>query len=183
MPVVVTERLILRPFEPRDLDAFTAICADPEVMTFFPSVLDRAAVATMFERLDDRRRRLGLAFGAAERRADGVLVGMIGLHPVVGLGVPFEPAIEIGWRLGRAYWGGGYATEGARALLRFGFETLGLGEVVAMAVGANRRSLAVMERLGMRRDPDGDFDHPRVPAGPLRRHVLYRIDAAAFAAP
>jgi RimJ/RimL family protein N-acetyltransferase len=104
---------------------------------------------------------------------------------MVGLAVPpwtapFTPCVEIGWRLARAHWGRGYAQEAAAAALDHGFGVLGLDEIVSFTVPANHRSRAVMERLGMRRSAADDFDHPRVPPGhPLRRHVLYRIDAAA----
>ena len=85
------------------------------------------------------------------------------------------PAVEIGWRLARPYWGNGYATEAAGAAMSFGFDDLGLDEIVSFTVPANDRSRRVMERLGMTRDPAEDFDHPRVPEGPIRRHVLYRM--------
>jgi ribosomal-protein-alanine N-acetyltransferase len=88
----------------------------------------------------------------------------------------FTPCVEIGWRLAREYWGHGYATEGARASLRFAFETLRLDEVVSFTVPANRRSRRVMERLGMTHNPADDFEHPDVPPGhPIRPHVLYRL--------
>jgi RimJ/RimL family protein N-acetyltransferase len=84
--------------------------------------------------------------------------------------------VEVGWRLARAHWGKGYATEAARAALAFGFEQVGLNEIVSFTVPANTRSIAVMERLGMTRNPADDFDHPSLPEGsPLRRHVLYRL--------
>ena len=103
----------------------------------------------------------------------------------MGLSVPrfeshFTPCVEIGWRLAAPYWGRGYATEGARAALAVGFETLGLGEIVSVTVPANLRSRRVMEKIGMTRDPADDFDHPALSEGhPLRRHVLYRIAARA----
>ena len=85
------------------------------------------------------------------------------------------------WRLKRPSWGHGYATEGAGECLRFAFESLRLSEVVSFTVPANARSRAVMERLGMRHDAAGDFDHPRLPAGhPLRHHVLYRLTRDAW---
>jgi len=87
----------------------------------------------------------------------------------------FTPAVEVAWRLDRAYWGRGYAAEAARASLDCGFGELGLDEIVALTVPANWRSRRVMERLGMTRTPEDDFDHPRVAAGPLRQHVLYRL--------
>jgi RimJ/RimL family protein N-acetyltransferase len=99
----------------------------------------------------------------------------------VGLSVPrfeahFAPCVEIGWRLAAQHWGHGYATEGARAALAFGFGTLGLEEIVAFTAPRNVRSRRVMEKIGMTYDPADDFDHPLLPEGhPLRRHVLYRI--------
>jgi RimJ/RimL family protein N-acetyltransferase len=98
----------------------------------------------------------------------------------VGLTVPdfkahFTPCVEIGWRLAHEHWGRGYATEAALAALDFGFQRLGLAEIVSFTVPANRRSRGVMERIGMTRTPADDFDHPYLPDGhPLRRHVLYR---------
>jgi RimJ/RimL family protein N-acetyltransferase len=84
--------------------------------------------------------------------------------------------VEIGWRLAAEYWGQGLATEGARALVRYGFETLFLQEIVSFTVPANRKSRRVMEKLGMTCNPADDFDHPRLWEGhPLRRHVLYRL--------
>lgn len=97
----------------------------------------------------------------------------------VGLSVPrfeswFTPCVEVAWRLLPAFWGRGYATEGARAAIGHGFETIGLAGIVSFTVPQNVRSVRVMERVGMRRD--GDFEHPGLPSGhPLRRHVLYRI--------
>jgi RimJ/RimL family protein N-acetyltransferase len=94
--------------------------------------------------------------------------------------VPFEaaftPAVEVGWRLAREHWGHGYATEAARAAIAFGFDVVGLDEIVSFTSPANERSWRVMERLRMTRDPADDFEHPNVPVGHhLRRHVLYRI--------
>jgi ribosomal-protein-alanine N-acetyltransferase len=94
---------------------------------------------------------------------------------VPGFEAHFTPAVEVGWRLARSAWGKGYATEAARAALTFGFEQVGLEEIVAFTAVGNQRSRAVMERLGMSHAPADDFDHPGIPAGhPLRRHVLYR---------
>jgi RimJ/RimL family protein N-acetyltransferase len=101
------------------------------------------------------------------READRALFAALNADP---------PAVELGWRLARDAWGHGYATEAARASVRFGFEELGCDELVAFTAAGNVRSRAVMERLGMGHDAGGDFDHPRVPEGsPLRRHVLYRL--------
>ena len=104
----------------------------------------------------------------------------------IGLSIPqfeahFTPCVEIGWRLARAEWGKGYASEGARAALAFGFERLGLAEIVSFTAVSNLRSRRVMERIGMQRRAAEDFDHPNLPEGhPLRRHVLYRIAREAW---
>jgi ribosomal-protein-alanine N-acetyltransferase len=93
----------------------------------------------------------------------------------------FTPAVEIGWRLARRHQGFGYASEAARAVLAHGFERVGLDEIVSFTVPANTASRRVMEKIGMLRDPAGDFDHPSLPEGsPLRRHVLYRLSRAAW---
>jgi RimJ/RimL family protein N-acetyltransferase len=159
---LVTERLILRRWEGRDRAPFAALNAD---------VIDPALEAGESDALvaffEQRWESDGFAFAAAERRADGAFVGMIGLQRFEGP-EPIGACVEIGWRLPRAFWGRGYATEAARAWLGHGIGTLGLGEVVAFTEPENRRSLAVMERLGMRREPARDFVHPELPeAGPL----------------
>lgn len=167
-----TDRLVLRGWQESDRDAWADMSADPEVMEFFPSTLDRRAADSVFDRIAASLDERGWGLWAVEH--DGGFQGFTGLQPV-----PFEaaftPAVEIGWRLRRSAWGRGIATEAARAALDFAWSELGLDDVVAMAVAGNARSLAVMERLGMAHDPSADFDHPRVPDGPLRRHVLYRI--------
>ena len=102
-------------------------------------------------------------------------IGYIGLWPAT-FPAPFTPAVEVGWRLAANQWGRGYASEGGKAALRYGFDTAGLDEIVSFTSRLNARSWRVMERLGMRRDAGGDFEHPNVPQGhPLRPHVLYRI--------
>jgi RimJ/RimL family protein N-acetyltransferase len=93
----------------------------------------------------------------------------------------FTPCVEVGWRLAFEHWGHGYATEAARLALGYGFGTVALQELVSYTSTTNRRSRAVMERLGMRRDPADDFDYPRLPEGhPLRPHVLYRLDSDSY---
>jgi RimJ/RimL family protein N-acetyltransferase len=110
--------------------------------------------------------------------------GVVAFAGFVGLSVPrftarFTPCVEIGWRLAAEHWGRGYATEGARAALAFGFESLKLAEIVSFTVPGNLRSRRVMERVGMVHDSAGDFDHPALTEGHrLRRHVLYRITPA-----
>ena len=102
-------------------------------------------------------------------------IGFVGLNRV-SFDAHFTPAVEVGWRLARPFWGNGYATEAGAAALTYGFEQLDLEEIVSFTSRLNEPSIRVMRRLGMRHDAAGDFDHPRVAEGsPLRRHVLYRL--------
>jgi len=172
--VLVTPRLRLREWRDRDLAPFAALNADPEVMRYFPEPLDRAASDALVGRIRDHFDRHGFGPWALEISGVAECAGFVGLM-VPAFETHFTPCTEIGWRLARAFWGEGYATEAAQAALDYAFEVLKADEVVAMTVPANRPSRAVMERLGMTRDAADDFDHPRVPEGhELRRHVLYR---------
>ena len=175
-----TARLIIRNWEERDRDLFFRINSDEKVMEFFPSRRDRAQADEFFDRLRAGIAERGYGFTAVEIAATGECIGFVGL--VETHLEPFLPdgTIEIGWRLAPEYWGHGYVTEAAEALLAFGFEELDLDEIVSFAVRDNRRSTAVMERLGMRADPAGDFDHPNVPDThpELKRHVVYRLTGA-----
>ncbi|KAB2837494.1 GNAT family N-acetyltransferase [bacterium] len=170
-----TPRLRLRPWKDSDLEPFARLNADPRVMEFFPKTLSREESDALAATIRERFQAWGYGFWAAEMKANGAFIGFIGIsHPAFQ--APFTPCTEIGWRLDRAYWGQGLATEGARAAASFAFEHLRLPELVSFTVPANLRSRAVMERLGMRRDSAEDFDHPGLPEGhPLRRHVLYRL--------
>jgi RimJ/RimL family protein N-acetyltransferase len=173
---LTSERLILRPWREDDLDALAQLCADPEVMAHFPAVLDHAGSAELLGKLMAHQAEHGFTFWCLERREDGAVIGFTGLARV-GFAAPFVPAVETGWRLARPFWDQGYALDAARRSLQFAFEELELSEVVAFTVPGNVRSWGLMERLGMRRDPADDFEHPGLPVGhPLRAHWLYRID-------
>jgi RimJ/RimL family protein N-acetyltransferase len=138
----------------------------------------RAESDAMVDRYAEEMEREGWSFWAVEVAGGPRFIGMVGLHRVPPW-VPCAPAVEVGWRLHPDEWGHGYATEAAAASLRFGFERMGLDEIVAYTTTRNTRSQAVMARIGMVRDPGADFDHPSLPAGsPLRRHVLFRIGAS-----
>jgi RimJ/RimL family protein N-acetyltransferase len=172
-----TRRLILRPWGDDDLEPFAALNADPRVRQFYPSLLSRAESDDLVARIRARHAARGFGPWAVEQIGGAPFIGCIGLSEP-SFSAPFTPCVEVGWSLAHAAWGQGYATEAARAALTFGFETLGLREVVAMTTPINLRSRRVMERLGMQRDPGDDFDHPSVPPGtPLSRHVLYRLRA------
>lgn len=180
-PTLATERLILRPWQESDLAPFAALNADARVMEYMPARLDRAGSDALVARAQAHFDRHGFGPWAVELRSGEPGSGDAGLIGFVGLMVPsfeahFTPCVEVGWRLAFVHWGRGYATEAAQAALAFGFGSAGLDEIVSFTSVGNARSRAVMERLGMRRDPADDFDHPTLPEGhALRRHVLYRL--------
>jgi len=172
--MIETDRLLIRPWRDEDRAPFAAMSADARVMEFFPALLSRAESDAVVDNIQAHFARHGFGVWAIEV-PDAPFIGFTGLA-VPRFTAAFTPCVEIAWRLAPAHWGKGYATEAARLALRHGFETLGLAEIVAMAVEANVRSRAVMERLGMSHDPVDDFDHPSLRDGhPLRRHVLYRL--------
>jgi len=178
-----TERLRLRGWRAGDREPFAALNADPVAMEHFPSTMTRAESDGFADRIDATLRERGWGLWAVEVAGGAPFIGFVGLHEA-RFEAPFTPAVEVGWRLLPAHWGHGYATEAARAALEVGFGEVGLAEIVSFTIPANRRSRAVMERLGMRRDPADDFDHPDIPAGhPMRRHVLYRLTRRAWEAP
>lgn len=173
--MIATERLVLRRWEERDLPAIREQCADPQVMRYLLPVEDEPALRAMLARMDGFLAEYGYTFWSVERRADGAYLGMCGLKPGAP-GTPIADMLEIGWRLGTAHWGQGYAREAAQAVLDWAWAHTDEDEVVAITVPDNRASWRLMERLGMVRDAAGDFDHPLVPDGsPLKRHILYRI--------
>jgi RimJ/RimL family protein N-acetyltransferase len=179
--VIRTDRLLLRRWRPSDLEPFAAMNADPRVMQYFPALFSREESDAMAARAESLFERHGFGFWAVEAPGIAPFIGLLGLS-IPRFEAHFMPAVEIGWRIAAEHWNRGYATEGARAALAFGFETLRLEEVVAFTVPSNVPSRRVMEKLGMTRNKDDDFDHPLVPAGhPLRRHVLYRINATTWA--
>jgi RimJ/RimL family protein N-acetyltransferase len=143
-------------------------------MAYFPAPLSRDDSDALVTRIEAQFAQHGFGLWAVDIPNVDPFAGFIGLA-IPHFTAHFTPCVEIGWRLAATHWGQGYATEGARAVLRFGFATLGLNEIVSFTVPANRRSRRVMERIGMVHHPVDDFDHPALPAGhPLRRHVLYR---------
>jgi RimJ/RimL family protein N-acetyltransferase len=174
-PILSTERLVLRGWRHSDRVPFARMNADPQVMEFLPQVLSSPESDLLAERIDAHFRQHGFGLCAAELRRDGTFIGFIGLN-VPLFQAAFTPCVEVGWRLRADLWGQGLATEGAREIIRYGFETLGLREILSFTVPANVRSRRVMEKLGMNHNAADDFDHPRLPLShPLRRHVLYRL--------
>ncbi len=169
-----TDRLVLRRWLPADLAPFAEMNADPKVAELLPTPLSREESNAKVARAEEHFQQHGFGLWAVEIPDVAPFAGFIGLS-TPRFTAHFTPAVEVGWRLSPKHWGQGYATEGARAAIEFGFDVIGLDEIVSITVPANARSRRVMEKLGMKCDPADDFDHPLLPEGhPLRRHVLYR---------
>ena len=173
-----TEKLILRQWTDADRAPYRAYCADPRVRQFYPSVLTTTETDAMIDRMAEAISRQGFGFFAAERKSDGAIIGDVGISPVPDyLTLKGAPRLEVGWLLGHEFWGQGFAPEAARACLDFAWDTLEAPDVVAFTAKVNTPSQRVMEKIGMARDADGDFEHPKVPQDTLiRSHVLYRIE-------
>ena len=173
--IIITPRLKLRLWRAEDSEPFAAMSADPRVMEFYPNVQTRAESDATVERIRDGFARHGFGLWALEVPGVADFAGFVGLS-VPRFEAAFTPCVEVGWRLAEAFWGRGYATEAARAVLVYGFGTLRLREIVSFTATRNLRSRAVMQRIGMERRPEMDFEHPMLPVGHrLSRHVLYRV--------
>jgi RimJ/RimL family protein N-acetyltransferase len=174
-PVLTTQRLVLRGWRPSDRAPFATMSADPRVMRFLGPPLSREASDALAERIQQHFAERGFGLWAVEAPGVADFIGFVGLS-TAHFAAPFTPCFELGWRLAAEHWSRGYATEAARAALRFGFEQLALREILAFTTSENRASRRVMERLGMSHDARENFEHPALPPGdPLRPHVLYRL--------
>jgi len=161
----------------RHLPGLTAMNADQAVMRYFPATMSAADTQSQFDRLQAHHAKYGWGNWAVELPSTGEFIGFIGLS-VPPRPLPFSPCVEVGWRLARAHWRQGYATEGAAACLKLGFEVLGLREIVSLTALINQPSIGVMEKIGMK-NSGRDFDHPAVePGSPLLRHCLYVATSA-----
>lgn len=174
--MIETPRLVIRPWREGDRAPFAAMGADPAVMQHLGPLLDRTASDAAVDRQMALQAELGHCFWALERRDTGEFIGFCGLIPV-RFACPVEGEIEIGWRLARSCWGQGLAREAAKACLDWGFAA-GMARIASFTVPANVRSWGLMERLGLQRRADLDFEHPRIAAdSPLRRHIVYMATA------
>lgn len=166
---------MLRPWRPEDFEPFARLNADPYVREHFSSMLTKEESDASAKIFTEHIEKHGYGLWAVEVPNVAEFIGFIGLNPLK-FEAHFTPATEIGWRLAQEYWGKGYATEGAKEALKYAFEVLKLKEVVAYTAPANRRSRAVMAKIGMTHNPEDDFDLPILPGGHhMRRYVLYRI--------
>ncbi len=176
-PTLTTERLLLRPWRDADRAPFAALNADPRVMEHFPSCLTAAESDALMDKIIAHFERRGFGLWAVQVRAGPAFIGFVGLSTPT-FEAAFTPCVEVGWRLRVEHQGRGYATEAGAAAIKFGFDVIGLSEIVSFTSVNNAPSRRVMEKLGMRRDPLEDFEHPKLaPGDPLRAHVLYRIGA------
>ncbi len=173
--IIETKRLILRTWEPQDVEAYYEINQDPKVIEFLLGPLSLQQVNDFIIAMNLQYELRGFTCWAVVLKDTNECIGFIGLN-YPQWESHFTPAVEVGWRLGSKFWGKGYATEGAKAALDFGFQKCGLDEIVSFTVPANVRSIRVMEKIGLRRDIDGDFSHPKLPVDHrLSQHILYRL--------
>lgn len=171
---LITGRLRLRRWSENDRIPFAELNRDPKVMEFFPELLTSEESDAAFERINQHFSDYGFGMWAVEPRETSQFIGFIGLAHV-RYETPFTPCVEIGWRLASEWWGKGFATEGAQAVMSFAENSLRIDEVVSQTSTVNLRSQRVMQKLDMVRDPAEDFDHPLVPSDHVVcRHVLFR---------
>ena len=174
--VLETERLRLRTWRDSDLEPFHEMSNCPHVMEYFPGMMTQDECVAAMQRINDHFEKHGFGYWAVEHE-DDPFIGFVGIA-VPRFEAEFTPCVEIGWRLKKASWGFGFATEAARRTCEFAFSELKLDSLVAMTAPENTRSQNVMQKIGMTRDENGDFDHPLVEDGhPLKRHVLFRLSA------
>ncbi len=180
MKVLETKRMILREWKDEDIVSFAAMNQDPKVMEFFPSILNYEESVNIVSRARLQFKEEGFCLFAVEIKASGEFIGFVGLS-VPRFNAHFTPCVEIGWRIASQYWGQGYATEAAKEVLHAAFKKYNLKEVVSFTSLLNRRSIRIMEKIGLQHDPKDDFDHPSLPIDhPLRRHVLFRLNKEWF---
>ncbi|OYY89401.1 MAG: GNAT family N-acetyltransferase [Sphingomonas sp. 28-66-16] len=174
--MIETDRMMLRRWQPQDRAALRAQVADPEVMRYLIPIPDAAAFEAQLARLDQWQADWGFTFWVLARKHDGAAMGLCGLKRG-SPGTPIDGRVEIGWRLGRPYWGQGYAREAAQACLDWAWDRIDTPDIWSITVSANRASWGLMERLGLRRVAQLDFDHPAVEDdSPFKRHITYVAD-------
>jgi RimJ/RimL family protein N-acetyltransferase len=175
MKVIETERLILRTWDNNDINDYYSLNQDPKVVEFLLKMSSIEQAKKFIENMNHQFHTYGYTVFALEEKKSGELIGFTGLNSPKW-SAKFTPCVEIAWRLGSKFWGNGYATEAAKAVLDYGFKECALEEILAWTVPANLRSIRVMEKIGMEHDINGDFNHPDLPEGhELLKHVLYRI--------
>lgn len=171
---IETARLILRDWGEADIAPFIRHTNTPAVMRWLGGIQTGAALEDAIRnRMMRWQEERGFTFWVVERKADGALLGFCGIKIADTAGSPIEGVHEIGWRLREDVWGQGYAREAAIASLDFAFGALGAQRVVAITFQGNAPSWGLMERLGMTRRPECDYDDPRFPD--LNPTIVYDI--------
>jgi RimJ/RimL family protein N-acetyltransferase len=173
-----TGRLLLREWAEADIEPFSQMCADPQVMRYFPSVMTYDDCVGFVERQILGHIENGFGLWALE--ADGLFAGFTGLARAT-FATTFTPCVEVGWRLASWAWGKGYASEAAKEALRIGFEEHAISEIFSFTTETNMPSESVMKRIGMKRRSDLDFDHPNTPGWWGQPHIVYSIDQRTWA--
>lgn len=178
IPTLRGARVLLRPWRDSDRAPFARLNADPAARLYFPTIATAEQSNLEADRIAEHFEREGFGLWALEIPGVTEFAGFVGLMRP-SYEAHFTPCVEVGWRLLPDYWRRGYASEAAELALAYGFEVLGLDEIVSLTTVTNQPSRRVMDRIGLRRDPADDFDHPRIAEGhPLRPHVLYRLSRA-----
>lgn len=171
-----TERLILRDWREEDRRPFAAMCADEVVMQHFPALLSGEESDALIDRINAHIEEYGFGLWALERAEDGAFLGFTGIQ-LVRFESPILGEVEIGWRLAKAHWGKGYAREAAQASLDWFWQNTDRNRIVSMTIPDNEPSWGLMERIGLERRPDLDFDHPAIEAGTrYTRQIVYAKD-------
>ncbi|MDP4091352.1 MAG: GNAT family N-acetyltransferase [Bacillota bacterium] len=171
MKYLETERLVFRDWNEQDLIEFRTMNNDTRVMKYFPKTLTEQETDGFYQRIQDEFKDFGYGLYAVEAKCNSDFIGFIGFHRATFDAV-FTPCVEIGWRLKYDAWGKGYAAEGAKACLRYGFDTLNFNKVYSFTSKVNLPSINVMEKIDMEKVME--FKHPNIAhSSPLSEHVLY----------
>lgn len=180
--IIETERLLLRTWEEKDIEPFYSMNQDPKVIECLAGPMDIEQVKDFVKKMNTQQEERNYSLWAVEIKESGEFIGFIGLN-YTDWEADFTPAVEVGWRLDSKYWGNGYAPEGAKACLEYGFNKIGLEEIISLTVPFNSNSRRVMEKIGLKRDLNGDFTHPKLPKDHrLSQHVLYRLKKDSYSA-
>jgi ribosomal-protein-alanine N-acetyltransferase len=170
-----TERLLLRGWKEEDITEFRLLNKDPRVMRYFPKTLTEQETDSVYKMIEEEFSNFGYGPYVVETKANHEFIGILGFHRAT-FEAPFTPCVEILWRLKYEAWGKGYATEGAKACLKYGFDTLGFEKVYSMAVKDNFPSQNVMQKIGMEKVME--FKHPNIDeTSPLAQFVLYSLES------
>jgi len=170
-----TSRLILRNWKQKDIEPFAILNSDPRVCEFLPNILSREETLTSVKKIQSHFKKYAFGLFAVELINTKTFIGFVGLK-YFSFDSHFTPSVELAWRLSWENWGRGLATEAAQKVTQYGFETIGLPEILAITAKNNQRSRRVMEKLGMYTSEDENFLHPQLEySHPLAEHVLYRF--------